>query len=332
MPGMNAPPAKRPTAGAWSLQAARPYADHMQALVTGISGYVGGLLAGELQRAGWDVRGFARNPSRVTLPVPVIKGDLSTGVGLSEALEGVEVAYYLVHSMEGTTDFVAEELAASRRFAAAAQAAGVRRIVYMSVLTPNKPVADYSEHVRSRIAVEQALAAEGAEVVALRASIVIGAGSRSFRFLLHLVERMPVLPLPPWRDNRTSPIDERDLLHALVSAATAVVDRPLSIWDAVGLDTVTYAELINAIADHLMVSRPIVPFPLSLNAITAPVAAGIAGEDLGLVQPLIESLGSDLLARDPDPHEVDLDAPRHRLDAAIERALRGSDTINGQDD
>lgn len=304
----------------------------MQALITGISGYVGGHLAPELTRAGWSVRGLARNPDHVDLDVPVIKGDLSTGAGLDEAMEGVDVAFYLVHSMEGTTNFEREELHAAQGFSAAAAAAGVRRIVYMSVLTPKKPATEYSEHVRSRIAVEHALAAHGAEVVALRASIVIGADSRSFKFLLHLVERMPVLPLPPWRNNATRPIDERDLLRALVRAATAEVDRPLSVWDAVGPDTVTYHELISAIADHLMKSRPVLPFPLAVNALTAPVAAAIAGEDLGLVQPLIESLGSDLLARDPDPHEIELGTPRHGLHAAIERALRDSDTSSDKDD
>ena len=302
----------------------------MQALITGISGYVGGHLAPELMKAGWSVRGFARNPDHVELDVPVVKGDLSSGEGLDEALAGVDVAFYLVHSMEGTTNFEREELHAAQGFAAAAEQAGVGRIVYMSVLTPAKPAAEYSEHVRSRIGVEHALAAHGAEVVALRASIVIGADSRSFRFLLHLVERMPVLPLPPWRKNSTRPIDERDLLRALVEAATADVDRPLSVWDAVGPDTVTYQELISGIADQLMVSRPVFPFPLAVNALTAPVAAAIAGEDLGLVQPLIESLGSDLLARDPDPHEVALGTPRHGLQAAIERALRDSD--QGKDD
>lgn len=300
-------------------------------LITGISGYVGGELVGPLTAAGHELRGFARNPAHADPRVPTVQGDLDTGEGLAEALDGVETAYYLVHSMEGTADFTGRERRAARRFAVAAGEAGVQRIVYMSVLTPDEPESEYSDHVRSRIAVESTLAEGGAEVIALRASIVIGARSRSFRFLLRLVERLPVLLLPPWRDNRTMPIDERDLLRALVRAATAPVDRTVSVFDAVGLDEVSYQELIEEIRDHLMVGRPTVPFPAAVNTIAAPLAAAVAGEDLGLVHPLMHSLGSDLLPRRPDPHEVDLGRPRHRLAAAVEHALRTTDLPNEGD-
>ncbi len=295
----------------------------MRTLLTGITGYVGSELITPLSLAGHDLRGLARNPAGADPRVPTVRGDLDTGDGLAEALEGVDLAYYLVHSMEGAADFTGREQRAARRFAKAAAEAGVPRIVYMSVLTPDKPESEYSDHVRSRVAVEQALAAEGADVVVLRASIVIGARSRSFRFLLRLVERLPVLLLPPWRAHRTMPIDERDLVRALVRAATADVTRPLSIFDAVGPDEVTYEALIERIRDHLLVGRPTVPFPASVTAIAAPLAAAVAGEDLGLVHPLMNSLTSDLLPRRPDPHEVDLGVPRHHLDAAIEHALRG---------
>lgn len=298
----------------------------MRILVTGITGYVGRRLADALTGAGHHVTGLARHPERSPMPYEVHAVDLTRGTGLDTALSGVDVAYYLVHSMEGTLDYAAAELAGARRFAAAAADAGVQRIVYMSVLTP--ATGQPSGHVQSRIAVEHALAAGGVEVVVLRASIVIGAESRSFRFLLRLVERMPVLPLPPWRDRRTRPIDERDLLAQLVDAASAPTTRPIAIFDAVGPDEVTYQELIEGIRDHLMIARPTLPFPLTLTSVAAPVAAAIAGEDLGLVAPLMQSLSSDLLPRTPDPHEITLAPPRYHLNAAIEHALRHTDEMD----
>lgn len=297
--------------------------------MTGISGYVGGMLAPALAARGHAVRGFARDPSRVEADVPVVRGDLNTGEGLDEALAGVEVAYYLVHSMEGNADFTGQERRSAERFAAAAAKAGVRRIVYMSVLTPAG--GEQSEHVRSRLAVERALAAQVPEVVVLRASIVIGARSRSFVFLLRLVQRFPLLVLPPWRGNRTAPIDERDLRDALLAAATAPVDGGLVVHDAVGPDVLTYEELTQRISDALLVSRPTVPFPVSATAITAPIAAAVSGEDLGLVAPLMESLGEDLLPREPDPHEVDLPLARHGIEAAIAHALAHSDLGDEED-
>ncbi|MBO9534926.1 MAG: NAD(P)H-binding protein [Solirubrobacteraceae bacterium] len=297
----------------------------MRILVTGITGYVGRLLADALTREGHDVVGLARHPERAPLPYPVRAVDLTDGRGLADAIDGADVAYYLVHSMEGTRDYAAAELAAARRFAVAAADAGVQRIVYMSVLTP-ADAGRASGHVRSRVAVEKALAATDVPVVALRASIVIGTDSRSFRFLLRLVERMPVLLLPPWRSRRTCPIDERDLLAQLVDAATATLHAPLTVHDAAGPDEVSYQELIERIRDHLLIGRPVMPLPIALTGIAAPVAAAIAGEDLGLVAPLMQSLGTDLLPR-PDHQDIALRPPRHDLDAAIEHALRGADEV-----
>src|SRR5919201_5953877 len=185
-------------------------------LVTGATGYVGDRLVRKLAGEGRPVRALAREPSRLeVLPgVEVVAGDLLTGRGLAHALEGCSTAYYLVHSMEvaNGSDFPSRDRRAARAFAAAARDAGVERIVYLGGIAPSGTP---SPHLRSRLEVEEILLEAVPASTALRASIVIGAGSASFQVLVRLVERLRVLPLPGWRRHRTQPIDERDVLEFL---------------------------------------------------------------------------------------------------------------------
>jgi uncharacterized protein YbjT (DUF2867 family) len=296
-------------------------------LVTGVGGYVGSLVAARLHADGHAVRGFARRPERVALGVPVVGGDAVTGEGLAEAMDGVAVAYFLIHSMEtaGADRFTVREYEAASRFAQAARTAGVRRIVYLGgPLPPGSP----SDHLSSRLAVERVLLEAVEDSIALRASIVIGARSRSFRFLVRLVERLPVMAIPAWGDNRSAPIDERDVVAMLVRCAGVELapagadGGPGHVLDAAGPDVVSYRELIARIAELMIVDRPTVGLGrLTLTPIASRVAAAIAGEDLGLVAPLMDSLGTDLLPTEPDAATV-LTVRLHSLDAAIERALR----------
>jgi uncharacterized protein YbjT (DUF2867 family) len=295
----------------------------MNILVTGISGYIGSRLYPRLLREGHSVRGLSRRPRQ--LPphpeIPVYEGDAITGDGLERAFEDVEVAYFLIHSMEASTNgsFVARDRAAAENFARAAQAAGTRRIVYLGGLVPAG--GPHSAHLASRLEVEQTLLAAAPDSVAFRTSIVIGGGSRSFRFLVRLVERMPVLAVPAWRTRRTTPVDERDIIELLVRAADSEAVSGQSL-DAGGPEVVTYGELIDRIRDHLLLGRPTIGFKrLVLTPIASRVAAVIAGEDPDLIGPLMESLGDDLVARDDRAMRL-LGVRAHSLDAAIERALR----------
>jgi uncharacterized protein YbjT (DUF2867 family) len=291
----------------------------MKVLVTGLSGYVGSLIVPALLRDGHSVRGFARRPERVAAGVPTVAGDAVTGAGLSEALDGIEVAYFLIHSMEPhPAPFAARERAAAERFADAARAAGVNRIVYLGGLIP--PQRPLSAHLASRLEVERILLEAVPASVALRASIVIGARSRSFRFLVRLVERLPVLAVPAWHRNRTQPIDERDVVGLLVAAAVsdAVAGRSL---DIAGPDVVSYGGLIERIADLMLVNRPAIRLSrLTVTPIAARVAAVIAGEEFELIGPLMESLDTDLLPRCDDAARL-LSVRLHSLNAAIEHAL-----------
>jgi uncharacterized protein YbjT (DUF2867 family) len=302
----------------------------VQVLITGASGAIGAELAPRLARGGHAVRAFARDPARVTAPgvAEVVRGDAVSGAGLQEALDGIDVAYFLIHSMEtalnGTGSFADRDREAARRFAAAARAASVRRVVYLGGLVPADAPA--SQHLASRLEVEQALLAAAPEAVALRASIVVSARSRSFRFLVRLVERVPIMPLPAWRDHRTRPIDGRDVMAFLEQAGTSGgVDGPLSL-DIAGPDTVTFAGLVEHIRDALLLGRPRVDLPVIMTAIGSRVAAAITGEDPGLVGPLMGSLTADLLPRDERAAEL-FGVRLHRFDAAVERALRDWETV-----
>lgn len=293
----------------------------MRALVTGATGFVGAGLLGALRQAGHEVRAFARDPGRVPAGVAVVGGDAVSGAGLDAALDGVDVAYYLIHSMEAAAGggFGALERAAVANFAAAGRRAGLRRAVYLGGPVPREGGA--SAHLASRLHVEEVLLSSFPEAVALRASIVIGARSRSFRFLVRLVERLRALPLPPWRDFRTAPIDERDVLAMLVAAASAPrADGGLSL-DAAGPEVLSYGEILERIAELMLVGRLPLRLGFSATPVASRVAAAIAGEQHALVGPLMEALTCDLLPRDDRAASL-LGVRRHSFDAAVEHALR----------
>jgi uncharacterized protein YbjT (DUF2867 family) len=302
----------------------------MRLLVTGVSGYVGAALVPRLQAAGHQVRGFARTHERVTAAGvaldDVVFGDAISGAGLDRALDGIDAAYYLIHSMEGAANsrFADHERRAADRFATAARAAGVRRVIYLGGLVPRHGVA--SRHLASRLAVERALLEAADEPIALRASIVVGARSRSFRFLVRLVERLPVLALPAWRTKRTQPIDGRDMLEFLVRAADVPARLAGRSYDIAGPDVMTYEELIKRIAEHMLVARPAIRIGFSLTPVASVVAAAVAAEDPGFIGPLMESLEQDLLPRDADAPQA-FGVRLHPFDAAVERALRDWETM-----
>jgi uncharacterized protein YbjT (DUF2867 family) len=293
-------------------------------LVTGATGYVGSRLLRRLSGEGRPVRALARRPETVE-PRPgveVVRGDLLDGAGLARALDGCHTAYYLVHSMEASANgsgFADRDRRAAEAFGRAAADAGLERVVYLGGIEPS--TASHSRHLRSRLEVERTLLDAVPGSTALRASIVVGAGSASFRVLVRLVERLRVLPMPAWRRNRTQPVAERDVVELLARtpAVPAAAGRSL---DAVGPDVVTYGAMIERIADAMGVGRLPLGFGRSLTPPASAIVAGVTGQPLELVRPLMESLESDLLPR--DGHDA---APVYGIrplafDRAVERALR----------
>ena len=319
--------AKPQSAWFWTRVSLGSMAGNLQTLVTGVSGYVGAALVPRLRRDGHAVRGFARSRERVALAGveldDLVLGDATSGVGLAAALDGIDVAYYLIHSMEGVggggVRFEDIERRQAEAFAAAAADAGVRRIVYLGGLLPAD--APPSRHLASRLAVEEALLAAAPDSVALRASIVVAARSRSFRFLVRLIERLPVLALPAWRANRTQPVDGRDVLEFLTAAATLSGAHAGRSWDLGGPDVMSYQQMLERIAAVMMIYRPAISLPFNLTPVASVVAAAVAEEDAGLIEPLMESLEHDLLPRDGDAAAA-FGVRLHRFEAAVERALR----------
>jgi uncharacterized protein YbjT (DUF2867 family) len=297
----------------------------LQTLVTGVSGFVGAALVPRLRSDGHAVRGFARSRARVDAAGveldELVLGDATTGAGLEEALDGVEAAYYLIHSMDTASGlgFADVEHRQAERFARAARVAGVRRIVYLGGLVPAGHAP--SRHLASRLAVEEALLAAAPESVGFRASIVIAARSRSFRFLVRLIERLPVLAVPAWRVHRTQPIDGRDVLEFLARAATVDARHTGRAWDVGGPEVMSYGEMLDRIGDVMMLERPTLRLRFNLTPVASVMAAAIAGEDPGLIEPLMESLQYDLLPRDADAAAA-FGVRLHRFEAAVERALR----------
>ncbi len=295
-------------------------------LVTGATGYVGGRLIARLAAEGRPLRALARDLSRLEHVdgVEAVAGDLVRGSGLEAALDGVETAYYLVHSMEpatwsgGGSDFGSRDRLAARNFARAAGAAGVERIVYLGGVLPQD--APLSPHLASRLEVERILLEAAPSSTALRASILVGARSSSFRILVRLIERLRVLPFPAWRDHRTRPIFERDAVEylALTPLTPDAAGRSL---DIAGPDVLSYGAMIEQIADLMGVGRMPIRLNLSQTPTASAVVARIVGQPVELVRPLMESLEHDLLPRNDDAREI-YGIRGHPFDRAVEHALR----------
>ena len=302
-----------------------PDAQPKLVLLTGATGYVGGRLLAELTNAGYRVRCLARRPEhlrqRVPADVEVVAGDLLSAESLRPALAGVAVAYYLVHSMGSAGNFEEQDRCAAQNFAAAANAAGVERIVYLGGL--GEDARDLSPHLRSRHEVGEILRSAGVPVTEFRASIILGSGSLSFEMIRALVERLPVMVTPRWVRVLAQPIAINDLLSYLV-AALELPGTGSVTFEVGGPDVVSYADLMREYARQRGLRRWMIPVPV--------LTPRLSSLWLGLVTPVYARVGRKLIDSIRHPTVVRDDTARRAfpiepvgMTEAIARALRNED-------
>lgn len=277
------------------------------ALVTGATGYIGSHVVERLLRDGWLVRVLTRQAARLegqpwAADVEVVEGDAQDAGALARAADGVDVAWFLIHSMTGTFDYATLDRTIATRFGQACRSAGVSRIVYLGGLYPEGE--SLSPHLESRREVGHILLESGVPTAVLQAGIVVGAGSVSYELLRTATERLPVVLGPDWLDHRVQPIAIDDALHYLVGVADLPVDVNRA-FDIGGADALRYRELIAVYADVAgLRPRPVLTVPVLLPRTTALWAGILAPVETSLASSLVASLMYDMVCREHDLDEL----------------------------
>jgi uncharacterized protein YbjT (DUF2867 family) len=289
-------------------------------LVTGATGFIGRRLVPALIDAGHDVRALTRRPEAYDGPGTAVGADVHEPDTLPAALEGIGVAYYLVHSLD-SADFEKRDAAAARAFGRAAAEAGVRQIVYLGGLGADDE--DLSAHLRSRREVEGLLGEAGVPVTVLRAAIVVGQGGISWELTRQLVKNLPAMVVPRWVSTRTQPIAVDDVIRYLVGVA----DRPEALgrtFEIGGPDRLSYLEMLE-IASEVSGGRrvPIVKVPVLTPRLSSYWLALVTDVDVTTGRNLIDSMGTEVLVTDVSIRELVPGEPI-AYDEAVRRALEES--------
>jgi uncharacterized protein YbjT (DUF2867 family) len=289
--------------------------------VLGSTGYIGGLLSRHLAEGGEDVAALARTPEKAddlaVAGCEVRKADVLEPDTLGPALEGVDVAYYLVHSMGrgGDSDFAARDEEGALNFAAAAADAGVKRIVYLGGL------GEGSEHLDSRNSTARKLIDGKVPVAYFRAAAVVGAGSESFLTVYYLVRRLPAMVTPKWTTTRTQPIAVKDVVTDLATAADLdlPLDRELQIG---GPDVTTYGGMIDELAAAMgRRAPPRVTVPVLTPRLSSLWVGLVTPVDTGVARPLIEGLSHETVVTDPNGMQALPGRERIPLEQALREAV-----------
>ena len=278
--------------------------------VTGATGYIGGRLVPRLLDAGYPVRCLVRSKRKLqdrpwsdhpNLLVEEI--DLSDSTALTQALQGVSAAYYLVHSMVSAgSDYADRDLQLATTFSTSAKQANVSRIIYLGGL--GETGAHLSEHLTSRRAVEKALIDSGVPVTSLRAAMIIGSGSASFEILRYLVQRLPIMVTPKWVTTPCQPIAVRNVLNYL----TGVLERPETaarVFDIGGPEVLSYREIMNIMAEELHLPRRIIiPLPVLTPLLSSYWIHLVTPLGHDIARPLAEGLKNPVVCREETIREI----------------------------
>lgn len=275
-------------------------------LVTGASGYIGRSLVPRLLEAGYPVRVLVRDPAKLrgrawSEQVEVAQGDALDPATLRPALQGIDVAYYLIHSLYAGSAFSSLDQAAARNFGQAARAAGVQRIIYLGAL--GDPKSRLSPHLRSRQDTAAALREAGVPVTEFRAGIIIGSGSGSFEMIRYLTERIPILLSPPLVFHRIQPIAVHNVLDYLVAALEVPASAGRTI-EVGGSDVLTYGDTLLRYARVRGLRRRLVPVPFLTPGLAALWLSALTPVSLRIAQPLLEGLHNEVVVRDPTAREL----------------------------
>src|SRR5688572_19843730 len=300
--------------------------DRPSILVTGATGYIGGRLARQLLAEGHTVRAMARDSRRLTAleraGAECVTGDVLDAESLTSAVRGIDVAYYLVHSMGAGQDFEARDRSAAMNFAEACRVAGVKRIIYLGGLGREGP--SLSSHLASRHETGKLLAQGTVPVTELRAAIIVGAGSASFEIVRDLANRLRVMVCPRWVRSRCEPI----VMHHVIAYLVGVLRVPQSVGQVLeigGGEVLTYEEMLRQCADVLGKKILIFRVPVLSPRLSSYWLNLITSVPMSVARPLVEGLRNDVVTTDRRIHDwIPLERVTFREAAAIALAEEGA--------
>ena len=293
----------------------------IRVLVTGATGFIGRRLVPALMEEGHEVRAMTRRPEAYDGPGTPVHGDVGDPGSLAGPLEGVDVAIYLVHSLDDQ-DFERKDAEAASAFGLAAAAQGVQQIIYLGGL--GKDGEDLSPHLRSRREVEKLLGEAGVPVTVLRAAIVVGAGGVSWGMTRELVKNLPAMVVPRWASTRTQPIAVQDVIRYLVGV-TGRDEARGQVYEVGGADQLSYKGMLQEAGEVMHGRRvPILQVPVGTPMLSEWWIKLVTGVDATTAGNLIESMGTEVLQTDYSIRDVVPGEPLTYAEA-VRRALAEDD-------